>query len=99
MPPPGGGQRLDGRASGGIVRNHYVEVDNRLGVKAGDGSAARACRTRVSARPRAGVEHEPGQKWAVPARRARGGAWRARSLNCSAVSGYAAMAAASRAVS
>jgi hypothetical protein len=40
MLPPGGRQRLDGRAHRGIVRDHYVEIDNRLGVKAGDGSAA-----------------------------------------------------------
>jgi Cyclic nucleotide-binding domain len=40
MPPPGGGERPDRRAHGGIVRHHDVKVDDRLGVQAGNGGAA-----------------------------------------------------------
>jgi hypothetical protein len=40
MPPPGRGQRLDRRTHGCITGNHHVKVDDRLGVQAGDRSAA-----------------------------------------------------------
>jgi hypothetical protein len=38
--PPGSGERCDRRGCGCPVGNHHVEVDDRLGVQAGDGSAA-----------------------------------------------------------
>jgi hypothetical protein len=38
--PPGSGQRLDRRAGGCLAGNNYVEVDDRLGVQAGDRCAA-----------------------------------------------------------
>jgi hypothetical protein len=40
MPPPGSGQRLDRRTCSFTVRNHHVNVDDRLGVQAGDRGAA-----------------------------------------------------------
>jgi len=40
MPPPGRGQHLDRRTHGLITGNHHVNVDDRLGVQAGDRGAA-----------------------------------------------------------
>jgi len=34
VPPPSGRQRADGRGHGSLIRDYYVQIDDRLGVQA-----------------------------------------------------------------